>query len=232
MAKASWYTRTSWHDSDRDDFHAQLRATTGANEQAACLRKQAAHLLAHATKLGRRTPADPVVDQLLAGARELFETFLDWFGDSAERAYVFAALGEIEERSGAVELALTRYREALAAQEGTPRSTNAHLRFAVLVTDRELTGHYPEALALLERHAQPLIYPLEQYHHCGSRAHLLAERGERALAVLCATDALAATKHIAVDESLPFHRRLVHLVETGGRKPSSATINPKPEIDE
>ncbi len=232
MAKASWYSRTSWADSDREAFYTQLRAVVGANEQAACLRKQAAHLLAHAGKLGRRDAADPAVDQLLAGARELYETFLDWFSDSAERAYVFAALGEIEERCGAVTLALSRYRQALTAQDGTTRSTNAHVRFALLVTDRELMAHYPEALALLEQHAQPLVYPLDQYQHCGSRAHLLAQRGDRALAVLCAQDAFAATKHIAVDESTSFHHRLVHLVETGGRKTSSATINPKPEKDE
>lgn len=232
MAKASWYTRTSWAESDREAFYTQLRGIAGANEQASCLRKQAAHLLVHAGKLGRRNAADPVVDQLLAGARELYETYLEWFSDSADCAYVFTALGEIEERCGAIDVALSRYRQALTAQDGTTRSTNAHLRFAVLVTDRELSAHYAEALALLERHAQPLIYPMEQYQHCGSRAHLLAQQGDRALAVLCATDALAATKHVAVDELTSFHRRLVYLVETGGRKNSSATINPKPEIDE
>jgi tetratricopeptide (TPR) repeat protein len=213
MAKRAWYARTSWTTEDRDEVFARLREVVGEHEQASCLRKQAAHLLAHAGKLSRSAPQDPQIDQLLGGARELFEAFLDWFSDSSERAYVLAALGEVEERAGAVEQALARYREALEAQDTTARSTNAHLRFGVLVVNEARFERYDDALELLERFGQPLIYPIEQYQHCGIRATILKHRGDRALALLCARDALAATKHVGVDESTLFHLSLLAITD-------------------
>ncbi len=223
MAKRPWYARTTWTEADRTEVLALLRDTVGANEQAACLRKQAAHLLGQALKLGRRDPADASRDQLLAGARELYELFLTWFPDSADRAYALTALGDIEAESGNNDAALAHYRAALAAQVDSTRSTNAHLRLAMMVVGRELTQHFAEALQILEAHAQPLIYPLEQYQHCGARALLLASAGQRTHALLCAQDALAATRYAAIDENTPFHCRLVQLSETGSVQPASAT---------
>jgi|GEM_PF-5115359 len=222
MAKRPWYARTTWTETDRTEVLVRLRETVGANEQAACLRKQAAHLLAQALKLGRRDPAGASRDQLLAGARELNELFLAWFPDSADRAYALTALGDIEAESGNTDAALDHYRTALAAQVDSTRSTNAHLRFAMVVVGRELTPHFGEALQILEMHAQPLIYPLEQYQHCGARALLLASAGQRRThALLCAQDALAATRYAAIDENTSFHHRLVQLSETGSVKPAS-----------
>jgi len=223
MAKRPWYARTTWTETDRTEVLVRLRETVGANEQAACLRKQAAHLLAQALKLGRRDPADASRDQLLAGARELNELFLAWFPDSADRAYALTALGDVEAESCNNDAALDHYRAALAAQVDSTRSTNAHLRLAMLVVGRELTPHYAEALQILEAHAQPLIYPLEQYQHCGARALLLASAGQRTHALLCAQDALAATRYAAIDDNTPFHHRLVQLGETGRVKPTSAS---------
>jgi len=223
MAKRPWYARTTWTETDRTEVLVRLRETVGANEQAACLRKQAAHLLAQARKLGRRNPADAGRDQLLAGARELNELFLNWFPDSADRAYALTALGDVEAPSGNDDAALDHYRAALAAQVDSTRSTNAHLRFAMLVVERELTPHFAEALQILAAHAQPLIYPLEQYQHCGARALLLASAGQRTHALLCAQDALAATRYAAIDENTSFHHRLVQLSETGSVKPASDT---------
>lgn len=223
MAKKAWYARTTWTESDREEVLERLRGTVGEHEQAACLRKQAGHLLTHAGKLARLGDRPGETDQLLAGARELFETFLSWFPDSSDRAYVLANLGEVEERGGRIEAALDRYREALAAQDGTTRSTSAHLRFGFLVCDLALVVHYAEALALVERHGQPLIYPVEQYRHCGIRAITLMQVGDRALAQLCAADALSATRHTAVDDTTRFHRALISISE--GRRPETNTPN-------
>lgn len=223
MASKAWYTRTTWTGADREEVLERLRGTIGEHEQAACLRKQAGHLLTHAGKLARRGERIADVDQLLAGARELFETFLAWFPDSSDRAYVLASLGEVEERSGNLAAALDRYREALNAQDGTTRSTSAHLRFGLVVCEHALEEHYAEALTLVERHGQPLIYPVEQYRHCGIRAIALMQGGDRALAQLCAADALSATRHTAVDDTTRFHRALIAISE--GRRPDTNTQN-------
>lgn len=199
MAKRAWYARTTWTDADREGFLAQLRAVVGANEQAACLRKQAAHLL----KAG--TPAT------LAGARELYELLLAQFPDSSDLAYVHTALGEVLEAAGDAPSALAAYRAALAAQRGTTRSTDAHLRFGLLVLRTGRDDLFAEAAAMLEAAGQPLVYPFDQYRHCGILAHLRAARGEAARARLSARDALAATKHCAVDAGSDFHRRLEEL---------------------
>lgn len=214
-AKRSWYARTTWTCEDREDFMARLREVGAGNEQASCLRKQAAHLLQHADKLRRAGDASGAADQVLAGARELYEAFLDWHGDSADKAYVFCALGDIEAGTGTIDAALERYRQALQAQQSSSRSTSAHLRFGVVVIEHQRSECYTEALRHLETHAQPLIYPLEQYQHCGIRAHLLSHAGDRALAVLCARDAIDATKHIAVASETRFHQGLVNLLATG-----------------
>ena len=83
MAKSAWYARTTWSPTDREEFLTRLRAVVGAHEQAACLRKQAAHLLK------ARTP------EALGGARELYELLLAQFPDSSDLAYVHTALGEL-----------------------------------------------------------------------------------------------------------------------------------------
>lgn len=208
MAKTPWYARKTWTAADREDFLARLRATAGGHEQAAALRKQAGHLLQRHAKA-----AGGEADQLLAGARELYELFVDQFPDSAERAYALCSLGEILERTGEHDAAFARWREALAAQRGTPRSTNAHLRFGMLAVRLERAELFAEVIALLAEFGQVLIYPTDQYQQCGIRAHLHHHARERAMAVLCARDALAATNHVAVDESSSFHRLLVELTK-------------------
>lgn len=201
MRQPVWYTKKSWSIADREDFLTRLRATPGEHEQAAALRKQAGHLLKQGDS-----------EQLLAGARELYELFLDQFPASAERAYVLGALGEIHERIGEPDAAFARWREALSAQRGTPRSTNAQLRFGLLAVGLQRTDLYAEVLALLDEFTQTLIYPLDQYQHCGIKAHVHSHRGNRAAAMLCAGDALSAAKHIPIDETSAFHRLLLDLV--------------------
>lgn len=208
MAKPAWYAKKTWSAADREDFLARLRAVVGEHEQAGALRKQAAHLLQQAAKA---TPGE--ADQLLAGARELYELFADQFPSSAERAYVLCALGEILERTGEHDAALARWREALAAQRGTTRSTNAHLRFGMLAVRLARDDLYAEVSALLAEFGQVLIYPADQYQQCGIKAHLHQHAGARDLAVLCARDAIAATKHCSVDSDAPFHRLLLDLTK-------------------
>jgi tetratricopeptide (TPR) repeat protein len=208
MAKPAWYSKKTWTTAEREDFFARLRTVTGENEQAAALRKQAAHLLQETAKT---TPGE--ADQLLAGARELYELFIDQFPDSAERAYAFCALGDILERSGEHDAALAQWREALAAQKGTPRSTNAHLRIGMLAIRLKRSDLYSEVERLLSDFGQTLIYPIDQYQQCGIKTHLNVHAGRRDLAILCARDALSATKHIHVDTSTDFHRLLVELTK-------------------
>ncbi len=199
MAKPPWYAHTTWTASDHDDFFLRLRQIVGAHEQAACLRKQAGHLLK------ARTPAT------LAGARELYELLVAQFPDSSNLAYVHTSLGEVLEASGEDEAALAAYRQALGAQHGTTRSTDAHLRFGLLVIRATRSERYPEALTLLESAGLPMVYPFDQYRYCGIVAHLRAARGETGRARLSARDALAATKHCVVDQQSAFHLRLEEL---------------------
>lgn len=209
-----WYARTTWSDADRDDFLARLGEVVGEHERAATVRKQAAHLLAFAkgeTRAGRAaTPEERA--EALAGASELYERFLATWPASSDLAYVHAALGETRELAGDDAAALEHWRRALAAQRSTTRSTNAHLRFGMLVVRRAQQDLYDEALTLITAHGQVLVYPRDQYEQCGIRAWILAMRGERERARLCALDALAATKHCAFDPDSPFHIGLVELV--------------------
>lgn len=208
MAKPTWYAKKTWSTSDREDFLTRLRAVVGDHEQASALRKQAAHLL---LQFAKSAPAE--ADQLLAGARELYELFIDQFPGSAERAYVLTALGDILERTGDHDQALVRWRDALAAQRHTPRTTTAHLRFGMLVVQLARSDLYYEVSALLAEFGNVLIYPTDQYQQCGIKAHLHVHAGKRDLAVLCARDAIAATKHIAVDIDAPFHQLLLELTK-------------------
>ena len=208
MTKPTWYAKKTWSTSDREDFLTRLRTVVGDHEQASALRKQAAHLLQQCAK---SPPAE--ADQLFAGARELYELFIDQFPTSAQRAYVFSALGDILERTSEYDAALARWREALAAQRHTPRTTTAHLRFGMLAVRLGRAALYEEVTALLAEFGNVLIYPTDQYQQCGIKAHLHMHIGKRDLAVLCARDAIAATKHIAVDIDAPFHQLLLELTK-------------------
>lgn len=227
MSKKSWYARTTWTSDDRDDFLTRLRDTVGEHEQAACLRKQAAHLLAHAQKCIRAQAEAATTDQTLAGARELFDMYLDWFPDSSDCAYVHVNLGDIEVIAEHADAAFDHYRAALTAQQQTNRSTNAHLRFGVLALERQRNDLYDEASALLESNSQPLIYPLEQYQHCGIKSLLLVHHKKRAAAHRYAIDALAALKYVAVDETTHFHQQL--LAMTSPNHTSQRTQKPESE---
>ena len=195
MAKPAWYAHTTWADTDRAEFFARLHAVAGANEQAACLRKQAAHLLKAHTQ------------ETMHGARELYELLLAQFPESSDLAYVHTALGEVLEET-AEEAALDAYRAALVTQSSTTRSTDAHFRFGLLVIRAQRTDLFAEAQRHLDADSRPLVYPLDQYRRCGIAAHLAAARGERVKATLYARDALAVTRHVAVDGSTAFHARL------------------------
>ncbi len=221
MTKPSWYAKKSWSTAEREDFLARLRAVVGDHEQATILRKQAAHLLQQCAKA-----AQAEADQLLAGARELYELFLDQFPHSAERAYVLCAVGEILEKIGEHDAAFARWREAMAAQRGTPRSTNAHLHFGMLAVRDARIDLYDEVSAQLAEFGQTLIYPTDQYQQCGIQAHLHAHAGKRALALLCARDALSAAKHVAVDENSDFHCQLMELVAPSKLATRNSKLHP------
>ncbi len=204
MAK-SWYAKNTWTEADRGDFFARLHAVPEPFERAACLRKQAAHLL---------QTGGP---EELSGARELLDLVLSNYPDSSQLAYGIARLGECHERSGDTDAAFASYRSAIAAGRGTPRSSDAHRRFGLLAVTLGRVDLYDEAWAALATDDQPLIYPLDQYQQCGIKAIIHAQRGEVVPARLCALDALAATKHVRVDPEAPVYQQLEALVKPGRR---------------
>ena len=175
-----WFRRTSWTDSDRQEFeHRLARARSGSRPQY--LRVQAVTLV----QTGK-------LDLILA-AQSLIERFLREYPDDWETALVYELRGQAQEAFDDIVAALDSYRRSMAAQRQRPNvQSHAWLRFGWLVVRRRLTGLYSETALVLDEFATLMPFPWERYRYHSIRAVVAAQEGHVSKAKEEAGLALAA----------------------------------------
>jgi tetratricopeptide (TPR) repeat protein len=103
-----------------------------------------------------------------------------------DRATALKALGRIEEAAQAYESAMER-------EAAFPNlKTQAFLELPILIAAKALQSRYDQALAVLEQHADRLMFPVDHFLWQVAYALILAAKGERARAATHARSALQA----------------------------------------
>lgn len=179
MTNTEWFRRTTWTDSDREDFYARLMGSRGASSKAQYLRLQALHL----AEAGHH-----------AGAIELLDRILAEFPGSIDNALSHAQKADSLARLGQTDAAIEEYRAALQRERDFPNvRTNAWLDLGWLVVEKDLTQLYDEVARTMNefRDEGALKFPAIEYRYAAIQALLADARGEKTQAREFAKTALA-----------------------------------------
>jgi hypothetical protein len=181
MAAREWYRRTSWSDSEREDFEKRL-ARARPHSRAQYLRIQAAHL------------ADTRDERLTRVALDLLSRMLAEYPDRVQTAQGHAQRAECLLQLGDWNGAVEAFRAVLDAERAFPSvKTNAYLRFGYLVTTRGARELFDEVERIAEEHAgESRPFPVLQFEWHAVQAFLGDARADAARAREHARAALAA----------------------------------------
>jgi tetratricopeptide (TPR) repeat protein len=167
MAKDDWFRRKTWTDQDRAEFHARLARSRDPFHKAQYARIQACYLQ------GIGTP------ELVRAADELLDDVIARWPDQSQLALAYHQKAECALMLQGVEQALDWLRKALQQEQVFPNSvTFAGLLLAKLVVVNHLTEHYDEVLAILQKRAANLTWPIERFYVYGLSAIISSERGQ------------------------------------------------------
>jgi hypothetical protein len=183
MAAPDWYRRTSWSDSEREDFEKRL-ARARPHSRAQYLRIQASHL------------ADTRDERLTRVALDLLSRMLAEYPDRVQTAQAHAQRAECLLQLGDWNGAVEAFRAVLEAERAFPNvKTNAYLRFGYLVTTRGARELFDEVERIAEEHAgEPRPFPVMQFEWHVVQAFLGGARADAAQAREHARAALAAAE--------------------------------------
>jgi hypothetical protein len=160
MGRHDWYRKTSWSQSDQEDFFTRLaRSRSGRNQY---LLIQAQHLRSAG-----------LAESSLRLVEQYFDEFpvTDMFhvAASLQRAQCLEVMGRIEEAEGA-------YLATLAEQRRIPNYvTSIYLDFPWFAARHGRHHLYARALDALDAAAPHLIFPMFQYQASAVRALIAAE---------------------------------------------------------
>ena len=193
-----WFRNADWNAGIASRFEAKLRRA----------RRKEQYLRIQACTLASSHPE--VAIQLLDRYFSMSDTF-DHAQAYVDRATVLKALGRSEEAADA-------YEAALAREVAFPNlETQAYLGLPVLVATESLSSRFDRAIAVLDAHADRLMFLVDHFLWHAARALIMASRGDRSGATPHAQAALeAASKdhsgfryHPSVGLVTEEHRRLL-----------------------
>jgi tetratricopeptide (TPR) repeat protein len=173
MGRDDWFRNQDWSPDIEAAFFAKL----------ARARRKAQHLRIQAGTIAQSHPrvALDLLDQYLA----LGEDF-DIAAAHYDRATAKRALGDVAGAIDALEAALDR-------EEAFPKlKTGAYIALPVLIVRERLTQRYNQALALLEKHRERVMFPVDFFHWNAVLAIVLSELGVREKAAEAARAAIEA----------------------------------------
>lgn len=182
-----WYRNTTWNDDVARAFDAKLH----------CARRKEQYLRIQASILTKNYPRSAL--ELLERFFELPDEF-DHAAAYVAQATALRALGEIDE-------AIDSYDKALAREAEFPGVlTAAYLELPFLVATSRVRARYEQSLALLAKHKERAMFPVEHFRWHAARALILADSGDAAEARTDARLALqaASRKH----SGFRYHRSL------------------------
>ena len=216
MGREDWYRRTTWTDSDQEEFFARLNRSRMASTRDQYLRIQALYLQRVGTQEMFRASLE-LLDLLIEQSPDSFQLTIAYL----QKAECLLALGD---EAGAIAYS----RKALQREKERPNiRTTAGLEFSWLIVERSFSHLYDEALEVIHAYAEKVpgpIFPYERYIINAVQAVITYERGCNELASELAQRTLnaAAQSHsgfryhpkvgLVQSTDNPIHRRLLEIV--------------------
>jgi len=182
MKPKEWFRKTTWTESDQQDFFKRL-GRARASGRAQYLRIQAGHLEGA---------------ELLLQALELLDLLLRDYPDDLELAMAHLQKAHCLTKLGKEGEAIKAYQAVIQRETEFPKTiTDAWLDFGWFVVSRKLRNLYTEVLKVLSLPGRRLMFPIDHYRSHGIRAIIEEEKGNQMVAREFAIKAIAAanTKH-------------------------------------
>lgn len=175
MGTGDWFRQKEWSPAIEAAFFAKLKRA----------RDKAQYLRIQACTIAQSHPG--VALALLERYFDLGEDF-DIAQAHYDSATAHLALGDIDRAIDSLEAALKR-------EECFPNlKTQAYLSLPVLIVRQRLTERYDQALELLEKHRDRVMFPVDSFRWNAVLAVVLAEFGRRDEALNAANAALKAAE--------------------------------------
>ena len=166
MAQDDWFHKTTWSDSDEQDFFARLKRSRSSYHKAQYLRIQA-HALAQTNK-----------ESLVLASLELLRRIFEEFPEPSQLTAAHLQAARCYELLGKTELALYHFRLSLLAKSKYPNSdSGTALEYAWFIVVHNLTEHFGAAINALQ--SARLDFPVQIFQASAVRAFIAHENGDR-----------------------------------------------------
>jgi len=176
----AWYRRTTWTQSDQEDFFARNKRSRGDRSKAQYMRIQA-HTLFETGK-----------PELVQAALMLAERACSEYPNAFDRAGTLEIAGQCCEALGRTDHAIEFYRCAVQRErEFRGVRGNAGFRLAKVIVENDRRDLFDEAIGTAECQGAP-VFPWHAYILNGVRAIVASHAGEEAKARSLANAALKA----------------------------------------
>jgi tetratricopeptide (TPR) repeat protein len=190
-----WYRKKSWSLEDESDFFARLKRAR-KDIQAQYLKIQGIELA---------TTDNPKLWTVAESL--LIKVLSDYPDDRFNRSSSLHTLGEIEEKRGHTEKAMTWYKQALAFEATYPSvKTQADIDFAVLAAKSGSSSEYAYIKELFEHRIDTIVFPIEKYKINSVLAIIAHTTGDQSKAKAYADRAEEGAN--ALTSGLSFHKDL------------------------
>lgn len=185
LSNKEWYRKTTWTESDREDFFAHLQRSKKTS-RGQYLKIQAIHL--YETNRSEEVSA----------ALELTNLALDEYPERISLAQLLGLKAKCLNKLGKLKEAEDNFLLAIQAMRDYPNvKLNIQFSFAFFVIEHKISRLYNEALMLLDEFndiGHGIFFPITEYYYYGLKAVILHREGKFREAKPLALKAIAASE--------------------------------------
>jgi len=194
MGRHDWYRLTTWSEEDQAGFFSKLNRSRKAFHKAQYLNVQAYYL---------ESTGDV---ELIKSALVLVEMVISEWPDPFSLASAYQTKGKCLVKLSKNYEAIEAYRKAIEAEEAYPTVvTDAAYQYCWLIVTNEIKELYSEALAVLGKNVDVLIFPYHEFIFYGVQALILADSGNTEEASQAAKKALGAAAK--TESGFTYHKK-------------------------
>ena len=165
MTQSDWFRKTTWSESDAQDFSLRLSRCRDNSSKAQYLRVQAITL------------ADTGNTQHVRTALELLNRLFSEFPEPFELSLAHLQAAQCHEHLGNTDSALEHFKQSISAQSLCPnRDSGVSLEYPWFVARHSIASHYAAARELLAR--ANVAFPVSAFKSAASRAFIAHEQGD------------------------------------------------------
>ncbi len=179
MSKEDWYRKTTWSNSDKEEFFVRLKRSRTSFHKAQYLRIQASYLQSIGTQ------------EMALHSLELLNLIIEEYPEKSQLSSAYLQKAECLLTLGKIESAIDEMRNALQSEREFPNiKTNAWLEFGWTAITYQLSYLYDEAIEILNEFDSDLMFPIDKYRWNVIQAIVEKEKANKIVAKKFALSAL------------------------------------------